>query len=325
MTDYKKSCLVNTKCKWEERQAAIYDYAGAIYGQAGKVKFDPKNNTGQLTSAERAYVEKNFGTLKHQDEIKTFLNGARRFYFEALPIKKDFSCLGEKRPPLNKVENQSLGQAYILSGRHGCYLSYEEQWVKSELELAMAANPKEFAIGLEGWGKVENNYLVSHEYSWILNIAQKLGVSLFNPVPYAASDLKVVQEAAKKSQYDVIDFQVAYVFQLSLNMVRENPEMNQSAIINYAVRTISQHHNTNPQTLADATVKYFDQYPDIEQAALESDKRALLLAEASNSMSKSGNRNRLEIMNHDMPAGKALKTIFIIGKLHTRMIEEIYQ
>lgn len=320
---YEPRCLTDASCDWVERQAGIYDYVGAVYGEKGKVQFTEGDGKQRLLPLEKAYVEGRFGPLSESALKETrgtapYFSKAHDLFFKELKYPQDPSCAQEPdSAPLRWIHPQ-FASADVFYGMHGCGKKYADQFLKSGVELSVAAEPEKWTFFLESHGLPIFDKVQLEEMALFTRIADTLKIPLKNPVSYRATSLEVRTEAAKKSKYTVEDFAVALVFQVAAHASRQNPFEDPQTIFRGVINGLAPELKMDSTDLFDRTRLYLRKYPKLKDQAEESDRRAKILAETANRMSRANLSMALQETKNDG------HNLFVVGSNHVEMIRSVY-
>lgn len=315
---YRRSCLIDSTCSNAEREAALYDYVGAIYGEKGKVHFGKPGNTQILTVPERSYVVGKFGAVK-LGETDAYLSNAQSIFFRDLKFPADPACRAEvgDKPPL--FSNSGLGTAVVLHGRHGCGQSYADQLMKGGIELSIAADPKPWRFYLESYGTEIAKKVALEEMSLFTRMAEILEIPLANPLPLQASSLEVRQEAAKTSKYSVEDFATAIVFQIAANAAQQNPQIHPMTIFRSVIDKMAPELKMKSEDLFEKTRLFLKEFDKMRDQLEESDRRLKHLADTANRVNFLSLKNQMPV-SKDAPA----RSLFVVGSNHVDLVRDLY-
>lgn len=318
---YRRSCLQDESCPLPEREAALMDYVGAVYGEAGRVKFTSPNDTFVLTPAEETYVLNTFGRPgKPPEGIRSFLGrGADVFLSQRSYMEHPMCSTDRGKAPIQFTDSQ-LGMGVVLYGFHGCAKNYLDQLKRSGLELSMGANPENWAFFLEGHGGKKSEFIL-YEFEFFEKVANVLKIPLHNAVPVRTFHKKVIQLAMEKTNYVEMDFTVAAVFQGVVGRMRENPNADPLQMERTMAELMAPDFGQKPEVVLKALHQFLQKYPTFLEAGTESDRRIMVLAEISNQLSREQLKDKIEGIAKEKPN---LKSLFVIGAGHKDLIQEIY-
>lgn len=187
---YDYLCMLPASTCTEERKiAAVYDYAGAVYGEEGKVKYDHV-----LTLGEAEYVKERFGQLTSSSDAARFLSGARKKF---LPKDLAASACSPENFALYRHWNSELGIGVNLGTEHECAEYIGDIYGYMGIEQAVAASPSSWQFMLEtneDAGVQQGD--MTRELAMFHRIAKALNIPVGNPVlpVYNEKVLKVVEE-----------------------------------------------------------------------------------------------------------------------------------
>jgi len=297
------------------------DYAGAVYGEEGKVSFAPINGASLLTSEEEKYVIKKFGRPENSRVgIFSFLDRGRSKFFERLAFPDDPTCRRQIVGDPDRWSDPLLGKGLVLYGYHGCGQNYASQLTKSGLELSIGAEPQNWAFYLESYGVLDQRVQLE-EVELFKRIGKALDIPLRNALPVRALSKEALQEGAKTSKYSEMDFAVAVFFQAVLGNVRQNPNVDPIDVADRLAPEVAKELGQDGKALRKAFDQYFKDFPDLIDAAKESDRRAKIIAELSNQLSQKKLKQDVEGMAKSHPN---LKSLFMIGAMHRDLVREVY-
>jgi len=318
--NYRRACLKDASCSWQEREAALLDYAGAVYGEPGNGGLCSKEGSFTLTPQEQSYVTEKFGRPEGADRIFPFLDRARNRFFKQLAFPMDPQCLREApRSPL-QLQHPQLGAALVVHGYHGCGKNYAEQLTKTGMELSIGAEPQEWAFFLESYGVLDQREKLE-ENELFKRVAKTLDIPLRNALPVRALSKEALQEAAKSSKYSELDFAVAVLFQAVLGNLRAHRGGDPNALADGLAPEVAKELSQDAKSLRTALDRYFEKYPDPMEAAIESDRRAKIIAETSNVLSLKQLRSEVQKLSAERPH---LKSLFMVGSMHQDLIRQVY-
>ncbi|MFO1464288.1 MAG: hypothetical protein U1F66_10975 [bacterium] len=318
--NYRRLCLKDESCSWQERQAALLDYAGAVYGEPGKVSLGPKDGPFSLTPEEQSYVTEKFGRPEGAGQIFSFLDRSRNRFFKQLALPADPQCLREAPRAPQQLVHPQLGSALIVHGYHGCGKNYAEQLSKTGMELSIGAEPQEWAFFLESYGVLDQRVKLE-ETELFTRIAKTLDIPLRNALPVRALSKEALQAAAKASKYSELDFAVAVLFQAVLGNLRAHRGGDPVALADGLAPEVAKELSQDSRSLRTAFDQYLQKYPDPVEAAVESDRRAKILAETSNRLSLKQLRSEVQKLAAERPH---LKSLFMVGSMHQDLIRQVY-
>jgi len=298
------------------------DYAGAVYGETGKVGFTGTDSAFLLTPAERSYVVEKFGKPENSPEkIFSFLDRSRSKFLHRLAFPPDPHCRKETAGSPQQWAHPQLGKGLVLYGYHGCGKNYGDQLAQSGLELSIGAEPQEWAFFLESYGVLDHRVQLE-EVELFKKMAQTMDIPLRNALPVRALSKEALLEAVKISKFSELDFAVAVLFQGVTGAVRLNPRVDPIAVADDLAPKVAAELGQDAAALRKALDQYFVKFPTFVEAAVESDRRIKLIAELSNRLSQKKLRREVERLAKERPN---LKSLFMIGAIHTDLVREVYQ
>ncbi len=315
---YRRICLTDASCPNAEREASVYDYVGAVYGEKGRVHFGKPGEAQVLTVAERSYVTGKFGTYKI-GETEAYLSKAQAVFFRDLKFPPDPNCGAQPSDTPPVFKNAQWGSALVLHGMHGCGQSYADQFLKDGVELSIAANPTPWRFYLESYGTDIAKKVKLEEMELFKRLGETLEVPLANPLPYQASSLEVRTEAAKTSKYTVEDFAAAIVFQIAANAARQNPQVPPMTIFQKVIDQMAPELKMNSDKLFNKTRLFLREFPTMQGQNEESDRRLKHLADTANLV----NRSALEKLVAEPKDGSAQR-LFVVGSNHVNLVKQVY-
>ncbi|MDO8644545.1 MAG: hypothetical protein Q7S00_06245 [bacterium] len=211
---YNQQCFAYSPCPEGISFAGIYDYVGAVYGEAGKGAFD-----GQLTDVERTYVEETFGRLTDMSELPAYMERARKYLFDHVTeyrVMPDVGlCLREK---FLVTEGRSLqyGEAVVLGGTHSCGALYGQLYFPYEFMIAQAADQWTFFVENAHPNPKNKQPL---EKILFFRIADRLHIPVREPV-IQMDDAKVLKEMETRHRIGKLEL-VSYVAVLAISKAQE--------------------------------------------------------------------------------------------------------
>lgn len=315
---YRRTCLTDASCPAAEREASFYDYVGGVYGEKGRVHFGKAGEAQVLTVGERRYVTDKFGVYKIGD-AETYLSKAQAAYFRDLKFPPDPACRNEPARTPPSFRHPQWGSALVLHGRHGCGQNYAAQFLKSGVELSIAANPAPWRFFLESYGTDIAKKVKLEEMALFTRVAETLDIPLANPLPYQASSLEVRQEAAKVSKYTVEDFAVAMVFQIAAESAKQNPAIPPPVIFQKVIEGMAPELKMDSDQLFKNTRLFLREFPTMQGQLEESDRRIQHLVDTSNKV----NRRALEKLAAESKDGPA-QSLFVLGSNHVDLVKQVY-
>ncbi|HEX5033000.1 MAG TPA: hypothetical protein VFW62_00850 [bacterium] len=315
---YRRICLTDANCPASEREASIYDYIGAVYGEKGRVHFGKPGEAQVLTVGERRYVTEKFGIYKIGDS-EAYLSKAQAVFFRDLRFPPDPDCQNEPARASSGFRHVEWGSALVLHGRHGCGQNYADQFLQSGVELSIAANPAPWRFYLESYGSDIAKKVKLEEMELFTRIGETLGVPLANPLPYQASSLEVRKEAATTSKYTVEDFAAAIVFQIAANAAKQNPQVNPRAIFSDVIDRMAPALKMTTEQLFEKTRLFLREFPTMQGQLEESDRRLKHLADTANQV----NRGALAKLVAESKDGSR-QSLFVLGSNHVDLVKQVY-
>lgn len=174
---YNSHCFAFSPCSQGASIAGIYDYVGAVYGEAGKVKFD-----GELTDAEKAYVLEKFGELADLNALPAYMKQARQYLFDHVTeyrVMKDIGLCQPEKFSLSEGTHPVYGEALVLAGAHACGALYGELFAPIEFEIAQA--PEDWVLFVENVHHSRKNRFTLEQILF-LRLAERLGIELHDPI-----------------------------------------------------------------------------------------------------------------------------------------------
>ncbi|MFO1519060.1 MAG: hypothetical protein U1F57_05290 [bacterium] len=321
-TVYRRACLTDTACPPSEKEAALYDFIGAVYGEKGRTEFLSAGGASVLSASERSYVSGKFGFFNPGLDTAAYLAQARSKFIKDLNFPPDPACRLEPPSSPLKFQHPELGMAVVLGGRHGCGKQYADAFMKSGVELSMGAESAPWAFFLEGYGTEISKKVKLEEMELFGRMAETLHIPLLNPLPYAASSLAVRKEASKGSEYTPEDFAVAMVYQVAATEALQNPGIPFPVVFEEVNKKMAPVLEMKPEDLFEKTRLFLRKFPSMNDQQQESNKRIMRLAETSNRMSRT---ELIQTLQNRAKTTKNPMSLFVVGANHAELIRSIYE
>ncbi|MFO1519178.1 MAG: hypothetical protein U1F57_05900 [bacterium] len=322
---YRRNCLVDSSCAAGERQAAIYDYVGAMYGEEGRVRFLETNGNQHLSPSEREYVERTFGRLTSPSQVDGFLTKSHSVFFQRSFFPTPKKCPEE---PVVKLLHPQFGEGLVLYGAHGCGEAHGKQLSQSGMEWAIAANSQGWTFFVEGeagagWLDGEKKAIdMGPEVKLVKRMGEVLQIPVKEALVFNPTHPQVLEEAAKKSGYTREELIVGAVFQVFLSLYLQDPRANQGAVMTQAVDNAAPYFKIDRKKLADAMNDFLIKYG--RDQVKESKKRMDVLVDFSNQLSLSPLRKELQTLSERKDALPA-KALFLVGQAHLDLVKKAYE
>ena len=179
---YAKSCLSGTECTAEQREAGVRDYALAVYASRPEAKFD-----GLFSVAEKNRSLALWGAPRGDTGLEAYLTKAHNTYLQghADPNSRIY-CAQSSLYHFVRARDESGKTAAALLGPHQCGAQYAELFVKSGVELEIAARQEDWIFFIESSRQQQyweqQGMKPVEEYALFGRVAEELNIPVVNPL-----------------------------------------------------------------------------------------------------------------------------------------------
>ena len=295
---YSPRCLISGPCQDGEREAAVMDYAGAVYEKNSNQRFD-----GRLTETECASVKKEFGILPPGAPPEPYLSAARKAFFRKQAQAEH--CREGAAFETKKFSNPKWGEGIFLGTFHLCGARIGEMFAPHEMEIL--SRPQEWLLFLENSSDPLVKNANGGEAALLKKVSSALNIPLEDPmIPEPELGKKIATKyAVSREEFTALFFLAAMSGDKE---VARNPQT--------AVKLFATQWGVDPEALA-RQILALAELPrkEIERKVKEAVKRYdTVIAETSPS------HIREALKRH----GKA-KALFIVGNSHLDLGPLVYE